>query len=173
MVKIYCYDAEMQMYMKGFTRLTGVLDGTSTFTRRRNKALMHWQTCPLCNPGIKPPEVRKPHTYLVTFTVDRKKVPDLTKDQFAMIVEKQLSRSTLYEASYAIEHIDTNMHAHCRIQSWQTLSTPNKQWHYMVNNIGRVDQRAVRKDNGIMEYISKESVPKVREQLGDGTFQFV
>lgn len=174
MVKVYCYDEEMQRYMKTFTRLTGLLPGDqSRWGRRRNKALLHWRECNLCNPDYKPPKVRVPHVYLVTFTVDRKKVPDLTKPQFAAIIEKQLSRRTLYEAAYAIEHEHTNMHAHCRILSWQTLSTPAKQWSYMANNIGRVDQRAVRKDNGIMDYISKESIPKERQHLEDDTFQFV
>lgn len=165
--------------MKYFTFLTEPVISEARWAKRRNKALTHWRQCDTCNPALKPPKVKKPHAYFVTFTVDWKKVPDLTHIQFQAIVEKQLSRDTLYDVYYVIEHVPTkekpknNMHAHCLIYSWQTLSSKDKQWSFMTNNIGLVDQRIVRKNNGIDAYMSKENKPKRRLQFGAGTFLFV
>jgi len=176
MVKIYCEDPEMQFLMQHFGPWTEPIPETNDslmWVHRRNKALAHWKQCYLCNSWLKKADKAKeksPLRYFVTFTVDPSKGIDL--DTFRAAVEKQLARVTLCDAYYVIEHIDTNMHAHCLVFSWQSLSAPQKQWHYMTKNVGRVDQVRVRKDNGISSYMSKENKPLHRICCGESAFRF-
>lgn len=90
--------------------------------------------------------------YLVTFTFDPKK--DNTKEQFKAGVLKQLSRAWDH-VQYAFEHEDSNIHCHSVITTTHRITAKNFDSHQ--RKYGHVDVRLVKIDNGLAEYISKES----------------
>jgi len=105
-------------------------------------------------------------TYFVTFTTDPRKRYARDLPAFQAEVEGQLRRRNIASAYYCIEHIDTNMHAHCLIKATgRGLSDPAKDWKFMHNKVGMVRVDLVRKDNGIADYMAKEN--PIWERVGD------
>ena len=137
----------------------------------------HMIGCDYCNPWFEykapeppPKEVHYPR-YFMTFTIDRtgRNVPfgksgkliyrppyNGDYETFKALIEEQLSRPAFKGVIYCIEHRETNMHAHALITSEANFSHYEKQWYHMHYNVGNVDQKVVRKDNGIADYMSKE-----------------
>lgn len=145
-------------------------------------AYQHYRLCSDCNPDykgevVKPPVVRYFPRYFITMTIDPKKRM-IPYDEFKTLVEEQLSRKTFSKVFYAIEHVWdgnpanwTNMHAHCLITSDVHLSKADKQWYHLVKHVGYVDQKVVRKDNGVSAYMTKER-PMFERINGPNGFEF-
>jgi len=89
--------------------------------------------------------------YLITFTHNQ----TTDKAIFRAAVIKQLNRSIFLQVRFAEEHKDTNYHLHAICTSKFNLNKDNFKSH--ARKYGHVDVRHVTKDNGLDEYISKES----------------
>jgi len=89
--------------------------------------------------------------YLITFTHNQ----TTDKALFRAAVIKQLNRSIFLQVRFAEEHKDTNYHLHAICTSKFNLNKDNFKSH--ARKYGHVDVRHVTQDNGLDEYISKES----------------
>lgn len=95
----------------------------------------------------------KSRKYLITFTYNPNS--GYTKESFKQAVIKQLNRKTIEEAHYAFEHEETNIHCHALVTSTHPLSKAN--FHSHSRKYGNIDLKSVQNDNGIIDYISKET----------------
>ena len=160
-----------QAYLIGSREFLTTSNGNSDwkgFVRIMEAHHKHW-----VNTHRRPVERLDPrlHTYFVTFTIDPSK-GQISRDDFEALIQRQLSRSCLDDAYYVIEHVDSNMHAHCLVKSRNPLSPPAKQWYHMVRHVGYVRQDVVRRDNGIQAYMTKENGLHHRRSIGDGIFDW-
>lgn len=101
--------------------------------------------------------IPKLNPYLVTFTHNPNSKH--SKEQFKKAVIKQLSRKIFSEGKYAFEHEDTNIHCHALVMPTHGLTQTN--FTMFTREHGYIKLDKVTKDNGIEEYISKESTPIV------------
>lgn len=109
----------------------------------------HWQSCKRCQTGPKEPRV---YRYLITFTLDPAKT---APPSFEGIIQSQLDRKPMATAIYAIEHVETNMHAHAYVTSTRGY-TPQDFDSYR-KRYGFVDVKLVKSDNGVAAYLGKEN----------------
>ena len=91
--------------------------------------------------------------YLITFTHNN----EHDKSSFSSAVIKQLNRAVFSSVLYAFEHQETNLHCHAICESRFKLDKSHFKSH--IKKHGSVDIATVKKDNGLEEYISKESTP--------------
>jgi len=105
-------------------------------------------------------------SYLVTFTTDPRKKYHNDLTLFQSEVEAQLKRKNIAEAMYSIEHIESNMHAHCFIKTLgRAMNDPQKDWKFMHNKVGMVKVDHVSKNNGVEAYMAKEN--PIFQRIGD------
>ena len=93
--------------------------------------------------------------YFITFTYNPSS--GKTKEEFKSATLKQLSRKIFTSVTYAFEHEDSNIHCHAIAVSTHHLSQSNFTSH--IRKFGHVDIKHVTTDNGLLDYISKESTP--------------
>lgn len=96
---------------------------------------------------------QKSLNYIITFTWNQR----LPKESFKHAVVKQLNRTIFSKVTYVFEHEDTNIHCHAYVTATHTLNKENFKSH--AEKFGFVDVKHSSKDNGIMDYISKENTP--------------
>jgi len=105
-------------------------------------------------------------SYIVTFTTDPQKRYRNDLELFQREVEGQLKRKNIAEAMYSIEHIKSNMHAHCFIKCLgRALNNPLTDWKFMHNKVGMVQVEPVGRNNGVEQYLQKEN--PIFERRGD------
>lgn len=68
---------------------------------------------------------------------------------------KQLNREIFTSVQYAIEHPDDNIHFHSICESVHDLTVAHFKSH--IRKFGNIKIQRVIHDNGLLEYISKES----------------
>lgn len=105
--------------------------------------------------------------YLVTFTYATKDPKDPTKlnpyskEQFRQGIAKTIEqRTTWCDYAYAFEHEETNIHCHAILATEYTLNHTN--FKSQAAKYGTVHCVIINTDNGVAEYIKKESKPKCK-----------
>lgn len=93
----------------------------------------------------------KGNNYLLTFTKRSEVKPS---DWFDAII-KQLKKKFIIKFLIGFEHLDANMHAHAYIECNKYVQ--KREFALYERDIGYIDLRIVRKDNGVEGYISKEN----------------
>lgn len=133
--------------------------------------VIEYPNCSECTALLHPPrpQVDKgPWQYLLTMTTtpaNREK--GLTEARFRALVEGQITTKTYQKARYAVEHADTNMHAHALVTTTSKLTArnftgpPDRKKPSFTDQTGMVKIDLVKKDNGIDQYISKETEIKI------------
>lgn len=94
--------------------------------------------------------------YLLTFT--RNPNSNKTLPQWYARVYKELQRQTFSNVTLAIEHPTTNIHIHAVVDANKPIS--KTLFKVFARDYGYTDTRRVNIDNGLIDYISKESDPK-------------
>ncbi len=104
------------------------------------------------------------HRYLLTLTYD----PKVTKVYWFSRLLSTLQRKFINSFECALEHLDSNLHAHAYVLSSKHL---RKRDFSKFPGFIKIDK--ITKDNGIMDYISKEnkiftSITELRSHYLDG-----
>lgn len=84
----------------------------------------------------------------------------MPQEQWLKRVQFELGRKFVRSFKLAIEHKDSNIHAHARIVS-KNLIKKSRDYKTYVNDYGFVDVRNVKYDNGTELYLEKEIGGKV------------
>jgi len=103
--------------------------------------------------------------YFVTFTKNPKAEHSVVEWKAA--VHKQLDRVWYDECIAVFEHPDSNIHCHALITPRPGQRCHVDNYKMFREKYGHVDVRAVHKDNGITEYMSKENKIFIKRSTSD------
>lgn len=99
--------------------------------------------------------------YILTFTRNPNSRKNL-KQWYERIL-KELKRKTYKCNALAIEHPDSNIHCHAIIDSSKPIS--HTLFEVFKRDYGNIDLKRINIDNGVTDYIAKETDPITLEQF--------
>ncbi len=103
-----------------------------------------------------------PRLELVTFTVrSDKKCSDILKELDKIFIDDPL---VVYNFG-GVEHVLTNVHMHIYLTYKGLVCVTKRRFSEYIANVGFVDIKHVKKDNGIRKYLSKEHGFESYEEL--------
>lgn len=95
------------------------------------------------------------YRYFITFSPDPKKLEKHGLEAWKACLRKQLDKTCITSFKAAYEHKETNIHLHAIVNANRQLVKRNFKVH--MTKFGFVDLKSVRYDNGMEEYITKET----------------
>lgn len=99
------------------------------------------------------------HRFLLTFTRNEAIDVGVWKNR----VRAQLQRKAIKSVKYVLEHKDTNIHCHALVETDKVLR--KREFRAFEKTYGYVDVKNVKKDNGLMDYFTKEEGNEILTDL--------
>ena len=108
--------------------------------------------------------INKNYMYLVTFTVDKKKVKKPNYDSIEKYIKKQFQRSPLKvtKAQIVREGNGKDKHIHWHVAVQTAIPLKKDRFHYYIRKYGNIDISKSKTNSyeELQNYISKENTPQ-------------